>query len=187
MDIDISPYVLPFLICGARIVDVSLGTLRTVAVVRERVKVASVLGFFEVTIWVLAISKVMTSLDNPFNVLGYALGFALGNAAGITIEKKLAIGKLVVHMFSRDKGEELAEALRDSGLRVTTFEGQGKLGPVTLLYVIMDRSDAAAARLLAESIDEDVFVATEDSREANRSLYPALVPATGWRSVLKRK
>jgi len=87
MDLAIPPAVLPFMICGARILDVSLGTLRTVSVVRGRVVLAAVLGFFEVTIWVVAVSKVITSFDNPFNVLGYATGFALGNAVGILIER----------------------------------------------------------------------------------------------------
>jgi uncharacterized protein YebE (UPF0316 family) len=187
MDFAIPAYVLPFAICAARVVDVSLGTLRTVAVVRGRVGVAAALGFFEVGIWVIAISKVMTSLDNPFNIVGYATGYALGNAVGILIEKKLALGKLVMRLFSRDKGRELADALRGRGLRVTEFDGRGKLGPVMLLYVILDRHDADAAQAMAEKIDEDVFIAIEDSRSANRALYPTMVPASGWRSFLRRK
>lgn len=187
MDFDIPAYILPFVICAARIVDVSLGTLRTVAVVRGRVAVAAILGFFEVGIWVIAISKVMTSLDNPFNVIGYATGYALGNAAGIMIEKKLALGKLVMRLFTRTKGKELAETLRSRGLRVTELDGRGKLGPVMLLFVILDRHDAPAVQHLAESIDPDVFVAIEDSRSANRALYPTMVPTSGWRSFPRKK
>jgi uncharacterized protein YebE (UPF0316 family) len=187
MNLDIPVYILPFLICGARILDVSMGTLRTVAVVRGKVLVAAMLGFFEMIIWVLAIGNLVTCLDNPFNVLGYAGGFALGNALGIAIEKKLALGKLVVRMITRDHGEELAEALREAGLRVTEFIGRGKLGPVTLLYVIMDRTDVPAAQRLAESVDPNVFVAIEDTRGANRSLAPTMVPATGWRAVLAKR
>jgi uncharacterized protein YebE (UPF0316 family) len=187
VDFDIPAYILPFVICAARVVDVSLGTLRTVAVVRGRVTVAAILGFFEVGVWVIAISKVMTSLDNPFNVVGYATGYALGNAVGIMIEKKLALGKLVMRLFTRTKGKELADALRGRGLRVTELDGRGKMGPVMLLYAILDRHDGQAAQDLAESIDPDVFVAVEDSRSANRALYSTMVPPSSWRSFLRRK
>jgi uncharacterized protein YebE (UPF0316 family) len=187
MDLAIPPAVLPFMICGARILDVSLGTLRTVSVVRGRVVLAAVLGFFEVTIWVVAVSKVITSFDNPFNVLGYATGFALGNAVGILIERKLALGQLVLRIISRSKGFDIAEALRDRGLRVTEFDGRGRSGHVLMLYAIVDRADAHAAEKLAEEIDPEVFVAIEDSREANRSLFPTMVPSTGWRAAFKKK
>lgn len=183
----IPPYILPFLICLSRIVDVSLGTLRTVAVIRGKVPIAAILGFFEVTIWVVAVSQVMARLDNPFNILGYAAGFALGNALGITIEKKLALGRLEMRLITRDKGPEIAETLRERGLRVTEFDGRGKMGVVTLLYVILDRADAVPAQKIAEEIDPGVFVAFDDSHGVNRSLYPTVVPTTGWRALIKRK
>ena len=187
MEPTIPVYLLPFLICLLRIADVTLGTLRTVAHVRGTVVVAPILGFFEVTIWVLAISKVMTTLDNPFNVLGYALGFALGNWVGVTIERKLALGQLVIRIISRIEGETIAAALRERGLRVTEFEGRGSRGPVTLLYVMLERSDAGAVQTLAEEIDPECFVVVEDTTGTNRTLTPTLVPRTGWRSPFKKK
>jgi uncharacterized protein YebE (UPF0316 family) len=180
-------YLFPFVICAARICDVSIGTIRTVAVVRGRVLHASVLGFFEVGIWVLAISGVMSRLDNPLNVLGYALGFALGNATGIAIERRLALGNVALRIITRTRPADMAAALRERGLRVTEFDGQGRDGPVSLLYTMMDRADAGAASEIAEGIDPDCFIVLDDPRGANRSMVPTLAEPSGWRSVLKRK
>jgi uncharacterized protein YebE (UPF0316 family) len=186
MGFDIPDYVLPFVICLARIADVSLGTLRTVAVVRGQVLVAAVLGFFEIVIWVLAAGRVLTSLDNPFNVIGYAGGFALGNAVGISIEQKLAIGRVTMRVFTRDHGPDLADALRERGLRVTEIDGRGKLGPVTILYVILERVDVAATQKIVIDIDDDAFIAWDESRRINRLLHPTVAPATGWRSLMRK-
>ncbi len=78
------------LIFYLRLVDVSLGTVRLIMIGRGRRKIAPLLGFVEVTIWVVAISQVITNLDNIFNILGYSGGFAAGTLVGMWIEDKLA-------------------------------------------------------------------------------------------------
>ena len=187
MDQALLQALMPLAICVARVADVSLGTMRTVAVVRGRVALASGLGFVEICIWVVAISKVMTSLDNPWNVLGYAAGFSLGNAAGIVVERKLAFGRLVVRVFSRDKGPVLANALRRVGLRVTEFDGRGRDGSVKLLYLMMERVDADAVERIVDRLDPAAFVVVEDLRSANRHLFPATVSLSRWRLALAKK
>lgn len=79
----------------SRIGDVTVGTMRIIAVPKGRKLLASVLGFFEVLIWVIAITQVMRNLNNVVTYLAYAGGFALGNYIGITIEERLAIGEVV--------------------------------------------------------------------------------------------
>jgi len=66
---------------GIRIVNVSIGTLRTITVVQGRLKLSVVLGFFEVLIWITALSQVLVGAStNPVLILAYAGGFAGGNA-----------------------------------------------------------------------------------------------------------
>lgn len=66
--------IMPFLIFLARICDVSIGTMRIIFVSKGNRKVAPVLGFFEVLIWIIAISKIMQNLDNYINYIAYAAG-----------------------------------------------------------------------------------------------------------------
>ena len=83
---------LPLFIFCARIVDVSLGTIRIICVVRGFRTTAVIMAFLEVAIWVYAVAGVFSHLDQIINVLAYAAGFATGNAVGMWIEQKLALG-----------------------------------------------------------------------------------------------
>ena len=118
--IDILGYLLIFL---ARLVDVSLGTIRMIMVVRGKRIVAALVGFMEVTIYLLAISRVLSRMDNPFNVLAYALGYATGNYVGIFLEEKMALGNIIVQVILEHEVDELVEKLRDNGFGVTVVEG----------------------------------------------------------------
>jgi uncharacterized protein YebE (UPF0316 family) len=69
-----------------RVMDMSLDTLRVLFVMRGRKGVVWALGFCQALIFVIAISSVLSNLDNPLNILGYAAGFATGNVVGMLIE-----------------------------------------------------------------------------------------------------
>ncbi|MCK5000444.1 MAG: hypothetical protein KAS23_12960, partial [Anaerohalosphaera sp.] len=89
-------FVLPLLIFLARVVDVSMGTVRIVFVSRGFKFLAPVMGFFEVLIWILAISQIMQNLNNPACYVAYAGGFAMGNFVGMWIAEKLTLGVVLV-------------------------------------------------------------------------------------------
>ena len=54
----------------------------------------------ESAIWVLAISRVIQDLNDPLLIIGYALGFAAGTIVGSYIESSIAIGDVVVRIFT---------------------------------------------------------------------------------------
>ncbi len=155
------------LIVAARIADVSLGTLRTVAVINGRKGVAWALGFGEVLIWVLVVSQVITTVrDNWFNAVAYAFGFATGNFVGIMIEQYFAFGRQVIRVFTRN-GDAMARSMRERGLRVTEFEGKGRDGPVAMLFVETERKSAHDVVEAAREIDPDCYYTIGDIREAS--------------------
>lgn len=82
--------VLPLLIFFSRITDVTIGTIRIVMVAKGQKKIAPILGFFEVLIWLIAISQIIQHLDNWICYFGYGAGFATGNYIGMIIEEKLS-------------------------------------------------------------------------------------------------
>lgn len=172
------------LIILARICDVSLGTLRTVAVMRGMRTLAWGLGFVEVLIWVFAVSKVIQNLGHPAYALAYAFGFATGNYVGLLLEQWLSLGKQVVRIFSR-YGHELATALRSEGIAVTRFEGHGKDGPVWLLYVETQRRRAPAIIRRARELDPACFYVVDDIRTS--SVASATSNSPGWRALPMRK
>src|SRR5882762_5027699 len=106
-----------WLIVLAAITDVTLDTIRTVAIVQGRRNFAAVLGFFEAVVYICAVAKVLLNMNHPVYALAYGLGYASGTFLGITIEQHLAFGDQVASLFTR-KGIELAKVLRASGYRV---------------------------------------------------------------------
>jgi len=157
-----SPW-LPILIFLARVTDVSIGTVRLICVTRGRRKLAVMLGFFEVLIWMLAISGTFAHLDRWINVLAYAAGFAAGNAVGMWIEKALAMGTQIVQLISRGGAHAVAERLRFADMPVTTMTGHGRDGPVAICLAIVPRRSTSKVVDMARQIDPEVLVTVEDA------------------------
>lgn len=174
-----------------RVVDVTLGTLRTVAIVKGHIWPAVVLGFFELILWVAAISQVISRLHESWWLgFAYAGGFAAGNGVGLTAERWLARGTAVVRILSQSSGGEIAERLRGEGHSVTTFLGEGGEGPVTLVYAMAPRRSTRGMIEAARTIDPQLQYLTEPAHETNGGVQLRLRPvphATGWRAVFKKK
>ncbi len=146
---DVVKYLLlPLFIFLARIFDVSLGTLRIIFVTKGMRRVAPFVGFFEVLIWLLAISRIMQDLDNWVCYLAYAGGFATGNFVGMYLEERLAIGHEMIRVITRKDATNLIEDLRNKGYGVTSVKAEGIEGEVAVIYIIARRS------MISEVLDE---------------------------------
>lgn len=156
------------LIAVARVTDITLDTIRTVAIVQGRRAFAAVLGFFEALIYIVAVAKVLQNFDHFVYAVAYAGGFAAGTYLGITLEKRLALGEQLVSVFTR-KGEVLAPALRSRGYRVTEFQGRGRDGEVAALYIEVPRRQAMKLVDDAREMDANCFYLVHDVRLARRS------------------
>ena len=179
-------WALTFLIFALRIVDVSLGTLRTITTVRGRLEVSMMLGFIEVLIWVAVVSHVISRVDQqPVLILAYAAGFAAGNACGILLERRFAGGTCVIRMITGERAEALADQLRARGQAVTTFEGRGVDGNRTLLFTTCRRAEVASLVDLMKAVAPGLFYTVERFTHAEYAM--PLPGPTGWRAVLKKK
>jgi len=133
------PTYLPVLIFFARICDVSIGTIRLVFVIDGRKVIASMLGFIEVAVWVLAVGGAIRYLSYPTAVIGYAGGFAVGVYLGMALEQRIKMGARVARVINPDTSVQLAAALRDHNWRATKVEGEGRDGPVEIVYSAVRR------------------------------------------------
>jgi uncharacterized protein YebE (UPF0316 family) len=156
------------LIFCLRLVDVSLGTVRMIMISRGRRKIAPVLGFVEVTIWVVAISQVMGNLDNIFNILGYSGGFAAGTLVGMWIEDKLALGHVGISIISMTQGPKIVQKLRQADYGVTELIGSGRSGIVNLITTIVPRKDVEVVFQLINQTDPKSFFAVDDIQAVTR-------------------
>ncbi len=172
----------------ARICDVSIGTVRTIAIIQGRTVLAFFLGFMEIIIWITVAGAVINDINKtPVLVLFYALGYATGNVVGIIVERKLAFGMIILRVITVKKGKEMAERLRKTGQPVTTFIGEGMQGPVMELYVACRRRDLRWLLPIVKEEEPNAFYITEQARDVSKILRPFNFRVTGWRAVSKRK
>jgi uncharacterized protein YebE (UPF0316 family) len=177
---------LPALIFCARVFDVSLGTVRTILVVRGQRSLAAGVGFLEVTIWLLAISSVVNSLDQPLNVLAYATGYAAGNYVGVWLEGRLALGDHAVRLVSRDQTGAIEARLVEAEIDVVRLSARNARGPLGVLLVTVPRRRSRQVLEIAREVDPELTYTVEDLREpGSRARIPALLPS--WLKLAPKK
>jgi len=164
--------ILPLLIFTARIFDVSLGTIRIVFISKGFKYLAPILGFFEVFIWLLAIGQIMQNLNNVFCYIAYAGGFAMGNFVGMHIEKRMAIGSLIIRIITNKDSSELISFLKSKNYGITSIEGHGIRGKVHLLYMIVRRTNLEDVIGIIEKFNPKAFYSIEDVRSVREGIFP---------------
>ena len=159
------------LVFFARIVDVSLGTLRIIYLGKGMRLLAPLLGFVEVFIWIVMVSQVVKNVSNLAGYIAYAAGFAAGNFVGMAIENKLAIGTLIVRAIVSGETNTLICSLKDSGYGVTFFDAQGASGPVKVIYTVIKRRDLRDVVERMQVTNPNVFYTIEEVRQANKGVF----------------
>ncbi len=107
---------------------------------------------------------IFQNLDNTYNLIGYALGFALGNIVGITLEEKIALGYVQLNIISLYYAEKIADELRKAKFGVTILPAEGGSGGMSLLIALIKRRDLKSAKKIIDSIDEKCFLTIQHSR-----------------------
>ncbi|MFW6350997.1 MAG: DUF2179 domain-containing protein [Bacteroidota bacterium] len=162
---------LPFLIFLSRILDQSIGTVRLIFVAKGMKFLAPLFGFFEVIIWLLAVTQVLQHLNNPMSYIAYGLGFSLGNYLGIVIEEKLSLGTVLVRIVPRKDTTLLIEQLRDSSFGVTTFDARGVKGPVQIVLTIIKRKNLRKVISLINQYNPNAFFTVEEIKTVKEGYF----------------
>lgn len=168
----VSWVIIPALIFLARIMDVTLGTLRIVFISKGDKIIAPLLGFVEVLVWLVAITQVMQNLSNIASYFAWAAGFATGNFLGLRIEQKLALGQVVVRVITVDSGDELISRLTNRGYRLTALDAKGSRGKVNLLFMILKRKKLQEVIQIIRDYNPNAFYSIEDVRSVSETDMP---------------
>ena len=179
--------VLPLLIFFARVSDVTIGTLRIVFVSKGFKFLAPILGFFEVFIWLLAMSKIFQTLDNWLYYVAYSAGFAVGNYVGLLIEERLALGFVNLRIITLASGDALIKRLSTEGFGVTSTEAMGTRGRVNIIYCVIKRSDYKQVADIILEYNPKAFYTIEDIRFANQGVFPIRSMMRGYGNFPWRK
>ncbi len=149
----------------AKIIEVSISTIRVVFIGKgERVK-GAILGFVEIMIWLIVVSSVLNNItEDPIKMLIYAAAFSLGNYLGVTIESKIAVGLASIQVVVNEKdGDVLADILREQGYGVTIIEGKGKNESIkNLLFIQLKRKKIPEAVKLIKQHNPEAYITVND-------------------------
>lgn len=165
------------LIFALRCVDVSLGTLRLVVTIQGRRALAAAIGFVEVSVFITAIATVVRGPLDPFRILGYGGGFAAGTYLGLTLERRLALGSVIVRVISR-KQEELVEQIVNAGFGVTQVEATGGRGTkVGIVFSVVRRRRIDECFGVIQAVDPEAAISVEEVRYQRHGYFAPKRPA----------
>ena len=147
-------------IFAARIVDVSLGTIRVNMIVRRKKFFAAAVGFIEVGIFISIIVRIIKEVDNIYGILSYAAGFAVGTIIGIIISEKLSRDLISTNIISKLHSDEIKDLLKEEGFGITCYSGRGIDGEVEIINVVCSQSSIRLINRIVYGIDPKAFMAS---------------------------
>ncbi len=150
-----------------RIIDVSLGTIRTVLTIKDKIVLASVIGFFEVLVWFLIVKDALNSTDNSILIaMSYALGFATGTYVGGILAKRFTShGTLSVQIIIDKEDRMLIDLLHKKGYAVSVLHVSGyHEASKLLLFLEIDSFQLAEIRKIVNTVNDKAFIVVNDSK-----------------------
>jgi uncharacterized protein YebE (UPF0316 family) len=166
-----TPLLAGLFVFAMRVIDMSLDTLRLLFVMRGRKWLAGGIGVVQATVFILAVSAVLSGPLDPFTVAGYALGFGAGVVIGMLAEQRLALGHAMLRVYAPNSGEAIAEGLRAAGFAVTEFSAHGRDGEITVINSAIARRDIAKAQNIVRQIDPGAFITVDEIQPLQRGYF----------------
>lgn len=161
-------------IFGARILDVSLGTVRSILTVKGKNLYASLIGFCEVIIWFLVVKEALnTDMNSLFIPISYAAGFASGTFIGGFLSDKLISGKLGVQIVTSHKDKKMVQIIRDNGYGVSVIDvnNHDKDTNKYMLFVEIDKKKLEDLKKLVKQLDEKCFIVVNETKYVQNGYF----------------
>lgn len=163
---------IPVAIFLARITDVSIGTVRIVLIGRGMAVPATVCGFVESLLWILVVSQILRNLTSPLYYIAYAGGFAAGNYVGLVLERRLAMGNVILQVISPSAPDAIIAALRAGGCGATVTRGEGLEGPVHIVHSVMPRRELRPTLAAIKQAHPKAFYAVTPVSQVDQGVFP---------------
>jgi uncharacterized protein YebE (UPF0316 family) len=181
MELVLNYILLPIVIFLARIVDVSLGTIRIIFISKGYKILSLLIGFFEVLIWLVAINQIWSDFTNIWLYLAYAGGFATGTFVGIWLDEKISLGSAMVRIIIKENPDKLIKELTKNNYRATILKGRSgyENSEVSVIFSVIKRKDLKNIFQIINKIDSDAFYTVEDIRSAKKNELLILEKKTG--------
>lgn len=165
-----------FLMClkifFARLIDVSLGTFRTINTVKGRDLVAALIGIVEITVWFLVVKEALNTDNNSFWIVAsYALGFSVGTYIGGKISKIFIKSNLEVQVILSNKDDNVVEKIRKNGYGVTAIEVKGTKDTKYMLYIQIRNNSLEKLKNIVRKLDSKAFIVVNETKYVENGYF----------------
>ena len=156
----------------ARLIDVSLGTLRTINTVKGRDLVASLIGLVEITVWFLIVKEALNTDNNSiWIVISYALGFSVGTYIGGKISKRFIKSNLEVQVILSTRDDNIVNKIREEGYGVTAIEVNGSKNEKYMLYIQIRDQSFEHLKNIIKKLDQKAFIVVNETKYVENGYF----------------
>ena len=154
-------------IFAARIVDVTLGTIRTVFFVKGKTIEPFIIAFFEVLVWyIVAREAINTQMNMWIVAIFYAAGYATGTYIGSKLSQIFIKGVVGVQIVLKKGSDKFVAKLRKLGYAVSVillkndYEGNDK----DMLYIQISNRKLKELTDLVNKYDKEAFMVVNETK-----------------------
>lgn len=150
-----------------RIIDVSLGTVRTIITVKGRRTLASMVGFIEVFIWFIIVKEALNTTETSIWIaISYSLGFATGTYIGSLLSDIFVSGTLGVQIVTSKQDNEMIKTIRNEGYGVSVVDVKGREDGVSkyMLFIEIDKKRITRLKNLIKKLDPKAFMIVNETK-----------------------
>lgn len=151
----------------ARICDVSIGTFRTMLIVKGKSLIAAFVAFIEVLIWFLVAREALnTGIDSIFIPIAYAGGYATGTFIGGILSKRFIDGLVGVQVVINETNKDIINKIREQGygVSVVPLRYQKDQNKKAMLYIQINKSKLKSLINLITKLDSNAFITVNETQ-----------------------
>jgi len=147
-----------------RILDVTLGTFRTILTVKTKPIQASMIGFIEVLIWFLVVKEALnTDINSIWVAIFYAGGFATGTFLGGKLSQKFISGNSSLQVITKNK--KIIDVISGSGYGVTVIDAKGyNDSQKYMLLIEVNNKNISDVKNIIKKLDKQAFIIVTETK-----------------------
>ena len=147
----------------ARILDVSVGVLRTIELIKNHTSKAVILAFFEVFIWFLVAREAINTTDFSLLVaIFYSLGYATGTFVGAYISERVIDGVVGVQIVTTKGTDKNINQIKKRGYGVSSITLDDKKNK--MIFIQINNKQLKNLIKLIKQIDDKAFIFVNDTK-----------------------
>lgn len=149
----------------AKIVEISINSIKTVCMVKGEKRLAAILAFIEVLIWCFVVSSIITDLkSNIWLLMSYAIGYSLGLFFGTNLANKINIGTTSIQVMVNDeKTKKIESYLKEKEFGYMVLNGHGAKEEMNLMIMVLPRKTMKETmKEIRTMCDGHVFMISSD-------------------------